>query len=48
MNLNKKSLEDLARLVQGECIGQSNLVIQGLSSLDQASPQNISIETDEK
>lgn len=48
MNLNKKSLEDLARLVQGECIGQSNLVIQGLASLDAASAQNISFVTDEK
>jgi len=48
MNLNKKSLKDLAHLVQGEYIGQSDLVIQGLASLDTASPQHISFVTDEK
>ena len=48
MNLKTTSLEALARLVQGECRGKSDLILKGLASLDTATAQNISFVTDEK
>ncbi|AWL28610.1 UDP-3-O-(3-hydroxymyristoyl)glucosamine N-acyltransferase [Acinetobacter defluvii] len=41
-------LDELARLVQGELIGQSDLVLVGLSSLEQAQSQHISFVNGEK
>ena len=42
------SLQDLAHIVQGECIGQSDLILSGLASLEYAQKQHISFVNAEK
>ena len=48
MNSQQFRLEDLARLVQGECVGQADLILRGLASLDQAEPQHLAFVNAEK
>lgn len=50
MNPQQYRLEDLARLVQGECVGQADLILKGLASLDSAESRHLAFikQTQEK
>ena len=48
MNRHQYRLEDLAHLVQGESVGQVDLKLQGLASLDAARKQHISFVNADK
>ena len=48
MNPIQLRLEDLARLVQGECIGQFDLILEGLASLDAAQAKHIAFVNADK
>ncbi|APX62617.1 UDP-3-O-(3-hydroxymyristoyl)glucosamine N-acyltransferase [Acinetobacter schindleri] len=48
MNHQQLQLADLARLVQGECIGQSDLQLRGLASLEHATVQDLAFVTADK
>lgn len=48
MNPRPFRLEDLARLVQGECVGQSDLKLEGLASLDAAQAKHIAFVNADK
>lgn len=48
MNPRQFRLEDLARLVQGEYVGQSDLTLEGLASLDVAQAKHIAFVNAEK
>ena len=48
MNPQNFSLEKLARLVQGECVGQHDLQLAGLASLEHAAPQHLAFVNAEK
>ena len=48
MNPKQLRLEDLARLVQGECVGQSDLILRGLASLDQAAAHHLAFVNADK
>jgi UDP-3-O-[3-hydroxymyristoyl] glucosamine N-acyltransferase len=48
MNPKQLRLEDLARLVQGECVGQSDLRLSGLASLDQAASHHLAFVNADK
>ncbi len=48
MNPKKLRLEDLARLVQGECVGQFDLILDGLASLDAAQEKHIAFVNADK
>ena len=48
MNRQQLCLADLARLVQGECIGQADLLLQGLASLEQAASQHLAFVNADK
>ena len=48
MNPRQFRLEDLARLVQGEYVGQSDLILNGLASLELAEQQHIAFVNADK
>ena len=48
MNPIQLRLEDLARLVQGECVGQFDLILEGLASLDAAQAKHIAFVNADK
>ena len=48
MNPQQYRLEDLARLVQGECVGQADLILKGLASLDSAESRHLAFVNGEK
>ena len=48
MNPRQFRLEDLARLVQGEYVNQSDLTLEGLASLDVAQAKHIAFVNAEK
>lgn len=48
MNPRQFRLEDLARLVQGEHVGQSDLILEGLASLDAAQAKHIAFVNADK
>ena len=48
MNPKQFRLEDLARLVQGEHVGQSDLILEGLASLDAAQAKHIAFVNADK
>ena len=48
MRFNHFHLDELAQLVQGELVGQSDLVLKGLSSLEQAQPHHIAFVNGDK
>ncbi|KAB0624749.1 UDP-3-O-(3-hydroxymyristoyl)glucosamine N-acyltransferase [Acinetobacter gandensis] len=48
MNSQKFSLEKLAGLVQGQCIGQADLQLSGMASLEQAKPHHLAFVNAEK
>ncbi|OTG64934.1 UDP-3-O-(3-hydroxymyristoyl)glucosamine N-acyltransferase [Acinetobacter sp. ANC 4470] len=48
MNPRQLRLEDLARLVQGECVGQFDLVLEGLASLDAAQEKHLAFVNADK
>ena len=48
MNPRQLRLEDLARLVQGECVGQFDLILEGLASLDAAQAKHIAFVNADK
>ncbi|MFV5491451.1 UDP-3-O-(3-hydroxymyristoyl)glucosamine N-acyltransferase [Acinetobacter sp. ASP199] len=48
MNHQQLPLADIARLVQGECVGQSNLQLRGLASLEHATSQDLAFVTADK
>ena len=48
MNPQQYRLEDLARLVQGECAGQADLILKGLASLDSAESRHLAFVNSEK
>ncbi|WP_445115981.1 UDP-3-O-(3-hydroxymyristoyl)glucosamine N-acyltransferase [Acinetobacter sp. WZC-1] len=48
MNVHHFKLYELAQLVQGESIGQSDFVLHGLASLEQAQPQQLSFVNGDK
>ena len=48
MNHQQLQLADLARLVQGECVGRSDLQLRGLASLEHATSQDLAFVTADK
>nr|WP_174505795.1 UDP-3-O-(3-hydroxymyristoyl)glucosamine N-acyltransferase [Acinetobacter sp. Marseille-Q1620] len=48
MKIHQYKLEELAQLVQGELIGQSDLILKGLASLEKADVDHISFVNGEK
>ena len=48
MKSNRFQLDELAQLVRGESIGQHNLVLENLASLEQAQPHHIAFVNGEK
>ena len=48
MNSTQLRLEDLARLVQGECVGQTDLMLSGLASLDHAASHHLAFVNADK
>ncbi|AYO54542.1 UDP-3-O-(3-hydroxymyristoyl)glucosamine N-acyltransferase [Acinetobacter wuhouensis] len=48
MRSHRYKLDELAQLVQGELIGQSDLVLNGLASLEQAQPNHIAFVNGDK
>ena len=48
MNHQNFSLEKLAHLVQGECVGQQDLLLSGLASLENATAQHLAFVNAEK
>ena len=48
MNHQQLQLADLARLVQGECIGQTDLRLSALASLEQATSHDLAFVNADK
>ncbi len=48
MNHQQLQLADLARLVQGECVGQADLRLSALASLEHATSQDLAFVNADK